>query len=119
MQDNLYQEALAHFNEPVLIGFNLARVVGYAEDDEDCYLIIRKPRYGQMFNEGYEWCTFVGGYTYLACLKDQNIVTPLHPQFEGEIWTDYSRLDSLLELNGAPKEEKFLVVEKTVKRIAV
>lgn len=116
---NLYEEAKSHFNEPVLISDRLARVVGYAEDDEDCYLIIQHLRNGTPTIDGngpVSWCTFVGGYTWLACLKEQGVTIPLHPSFPGEIWTDYSRLDTLLELNGAPKEVKFLVVIKTVTR---
>ena len=108
-----------HFNEPVLISFEVCRVIGYAEDDEDCYLIIRHPRNGPSIdgNGPVSWCTFVGGYTYLTCLKEQNITVPKYPKYPGEIWTDYSRLDSFLEMNGVPKEEKFLIVLKNVERI--
>jgi hypothetical protein len=35
----LIEEARMHFNEPILIGFELCRCVGYAEDDDDCYLV--------------------------------------------------------------------------------
>jgi hypothetical protein len=103
MQQNLHDEAKLHFNEPILMGFDLGRCIGYGETDEDCYLIIKDPR------RGVYWHTFVGGYTYLDCLKQQGITIPLHPSYPGEIWTDFSRLDTLLELNGAPKEQEFLV----------
>ncbi len=102
---NLLEEAKEHFNEPVLIGFELCRIIGYAETDEDCYLITNSR------SRGITWNTFVGGYTYLNCLK---VTVPNNPAFEGEIWTDYSRLDSLLELNGVPKQDKFMVVTKVV-----
>ena len=103
---NLYEEARKHFNEPILICFELCRCIGYAEDEEDCYLIVHSP------SRGIYWNTFVGGYTYLACLKEQGITNPKYPKFPGEIWTDYSRLDSLLELNGVPKAKRFLLIEK-------
>ena len=99
MQENLYQEAKQHFNEPILIGFDLCRCIGYGEDDEDCYLIVQHPHQGKI------WCTFVGGYVYLDCLKQQGCITST----QGEQWSDYTRLDTLLELNGAPKQEEFLV----------
>jgi hypothetical protein len=103
---NLLEEARSHFNEPVLIGFDLCRVIGYGEDGEDCYLIVRHP------HRGIEWCTFVGGYVYLNCLREQGVVVPRKPLAPGEIWSDYTRLDNLLELNGAPKEAEFLVKER-------
>jgi hypothetical protein len=98
MQKHLFQEAKQHFNEPILIGFDLCRCVGYAEDDDDCYLIIRDPR------EGLVWHTFVGGYVYLDSLKGKD---PAESP-TGEKWDDFTRLDSLLALNGAPPEEKFI-----------
>src|SRR5690242_1283006 len=97
------EEAKLHFNEPVLIGFNVCRIIGYAEDESDCYLIVQHSRDGTPTHDGngrISWCTFVGGYTYLTCLKTERQIVPKHPAFEGEVWSDYSRLDSLLELNG-------------------
>ena len=101
MQNNLLEEAKKHFNEPILIGFDLGRCVGYAEDNEDCYLIIRYPR---PHHEILSWHTFVGGYTYLDILKGQECCK----SSTGEDWNDFTRLDSLLELNGAPKEKEFI-----------
>jgi hypothetical protein len=100
MQENLFQEAQRHFNQPILIGFDLCRCIGYGEDDEDCYLIVRDPH-----QEKLRWCTFVGGYTYLNILKGQD---QCKSSTTGEEWNDYTRLDSLLELNGAPKEKEFI-----------
>jgi len=113
MQDNLLEEAKKHFNEPILIGFDLCRCIGYAEDDDDCYLIVKRPNGPRA---GVSWCTFVGGYTYLDCLKQQGVTQSLHTN---EIWTDYSRLDNTLELNGCEKEEKFIVIQKTTTFIEV
>lgn len=95
----LREEALAHFNEPILVMFDLCRCVGYAEDDKDCYLVVRHPR------EGLIWHTFVGGYTYLDCLKGRN---HQKSRLTSEEWDDFTQLDSLLALNGAPREPKFI-----------
>lgn len=102
---NLLSEAKSHFNEPVLIGFEVCRVIGYGEDEKDCYLIVKS-------RMGIYWVSFVGGYTFLTCLKEQGITVPTRPSYPGEIWTDYSRLDSLLELNGVPQESEFLLQVK-------
>lgn len=99
MMQNLFDEAMKHFNEPILICFDLGRCVGYYEDDEDCYLLVKFPRKEKLVK-----CTFVGGYTYLTCLKGQCHVTLI----TGEECDDFYRLDKLLELNGAPREKHFL-----------
>lgn len=103
MQEELLEEARKHFNEPILIGFDLCRCIGYAEDDEDCYLIVNVPR------RGLVWHTFVGGYTYLSILKGQEQVTSK----TGEEWNDFTRLDSLLELNGIPKVKEMIILNET------
>lgn len=90
----ILEEFRSHFNEPVLLGFELARVVGYGEDYEDCYLICDYPGGKRV------WCTAVGGYVFLGCLKGQGVV--------GES-DDFLRLDQMLELNGAPKVASFIV----------
>ena len=105
MQKETYDIARAHFNEPVLIGFGLCRVVGYAEDHEDCYLLVRDPRLG------VRRCSMVGGYVFLDLLKQECVVKPLNPSFDGEEWSGFSRLDTLLELNGAPRQSEFILEE--------
>jgi hypothetical protein len=94
-----YNECFAHLNEPVLLGFDVCRVIGYGEDDMDCYLIAMR-RNGQVV-----WHTAVGGYTFLSCLEGQNGVQA----HSGEHWDDLTRLDSLLAMNGAPRQTAFLV----------
>jgi hypothetical protein len=97
----LRDEVEAHFNEPMLCGTELVRCVGYGEDAIDCYIITRRPNpHGDVM-----WITLVGGYTYLNRLKGQGYVKGN----TGEDWDDLFRLDSTLTLNGAPKEEKFIV----------
>lgn len=102
--NHLIQEAKQHFNEPILIMLDLCRCVGYAEDDADCYLLVRWPSMGLTEGGTITRHTFVGGYTYLDRLKGQNSVTSR----DGEEWDDFTRLDTLLEINGAPKEKEFI-----------
>lgn len=89
-----------HFNEPVLLGFDVGRLVGYAEDDDDCYLIVNHPN---PTKTTYHTC--VGGYIFLDCLKDKGLVISK----SGERWDDYYRLDNMLRLNGAPKVPEFII----------
>lgn len=96
------QTCLDHFNEPILIDFQIARLIGCAEDDDDCYLIINVP------GKGIQRHTASGGYIFLNVLRGQNRVVPNYPSFEGEIWDDLYRLDSLLTIRGVPPEEHFL-----------
>ncbi|MBY3433711.1 hypothetical protein HFN89_06060 [Rhizobium laguerreae] len=97
---DLEQMCRDHFNEPVLLGFDVGRLVGYAEDGHDCYLIINYPNPAKTI---YHTC--VGGYHWLDRLRGQHLVISR----DGERWDDYYRVDSTLELNGAPKVESFIV----------
>ena len=101
MQENLYNEVLRHHNEPVLICFELGRIVGYAEDLDDCYMIVKFPR-----KDKPVWLSMCGGYTYLLALKGQNSIV-----IDGVEWDDFIRLDNLLTLNGVPKEEFTFTIE--------
>jgi len=96
---DLYEEALRRFNEPVILHLSVCRLIGYAETAVDCYWIVSEPH-----KEIY-WSSCVGGLIPLMALRDQGVV---HAR-DGEIWTDYSRIDSWLELNGAPKVEAFVL----------
>jgi hypothetical protein len=98
LNSDFLEEVKQHFNEPILIGFDLCRCVGYGEDDTDCYLIVRHP------NRGLFWHTMVGGYVYLGLLKGQNLCTLKN----GEECDDFTRLDSLLAWNGVPPEMQFI-----------
>jgi hypothetical protein len=89
-----------HFNEPVLLHFEVGRLVGYAEDEADCYLIINYPN---PVRTVYHTC--VGGYHWLDRLRGQHLVISR----DGERWDDYYRIDKALELNGAPKVETFII----------
>lgn len=83
---------LLHFNEPVICGLEIARLIGYGETAQDCYLICHYPH-------RIVWHTAVGGYTFLDRLKDQDK--------NGE-WDDFTRLDAALHHSGVPREEHFL-----------
>lgn len=94
-----------HFNEPILVHLEVARVIGYSEDEDDMYIILKYPR-SLRYPEGkIIHHTAVGGYHELTKLKGQNYVKANN----GEDWDDFFRLDSLLELNGAPEEKEFIV----------
>jgi hypothetical protein len=93
----------SHFNEPLIVGFEIARLIGYGEDDSDCYLICQHPKYP---DGETKWWTAVGGYTFLDRLKGQGYVRST----SGEDWDDFWRLDNFLSLNGAPKADEFKVV---------
>lgn len=95
------KEIYPHFNEPILIGFDLMRCVGYGETSVDSYIICKRPNP----HNDLIWVSMVGGYTFLDRLKGQNYVKST----QGEDWDDLFRLDNILELNGAPKEKNFIV----------
>lgn len=104
-----HDEVRSHFNEPVLVSFHLARIIGYAETGADSYLIVAQPENanGRWRSHVY-WHTMVGGYVYLDRLKGQNYVKSQ----EGEDWDDLFRLDKLLHYNGCPKMEEFQIILK-------
>lgn len=92
-----------HFNEPFLVAFDLVRLIGYGEDQDDAYIIYIK-RGGDISR-----MTCVGGYTFLDCLENQGQII----SSEGESWNDLYRLDIMLELNGACKVKEF-ILEKNI-----
>lgn len=110
MHTGLYNMCLSHFNEPVLVD-KIGRCIGYAEDEQDCYIIIAYPGdWDKEFNKRESkivWHTCVGGYIWLHRLKGQNLVYPNYPSYVGEIWDDFERLDMQLSLNGCPKQKEF------------
>lgn len=97
---DLYQECLDHFNEPVLAGLSVARLIGYAETAVDCYYILQEPR------RKVYWHTAVGGVIFLSRLSGNNACK----LSSGERIDDLIRLSSWLELAGVPKEAGFRLV---------
>ena len=88
-----------HFNEPIISNSEIVRLIGYGETAVDCYLICSS------MSRGVYWNTAVGGYMFLARLRGQGYVRST----EGEDWDDLTRLDNMLELNGAPKIKDFII----------
>lgn len=99
-RDELKRECEQHFNEIMISFGEIARCVGFGEDDRDCYILCRK-RDGKI-----HWNTMVGGYQFLDALRGSVIVKPTHPKFEGEVWSDYSRLET--HCQDIPIEPEFL-----------
>ena len=94
---DIYQECLDHFNEPVIVGLSVARLIGYAEGALGCYYIVHEPR-----REPY-WQTVAGGVILLGPLTGNNG----HRSSSGERIDDLVRLGRWLELSGVPKEAGF------------
>jgi hypothetical protein len=107
---DIYEMCLSHFNEPIIVCFDVVRLIGYGEDDSDCYLICQHPEYP---DGKTVWHTAVGGYVFLDRLKGQDHVRSTH----GEEWDDFTRLDNFLSLNGAPRAKEFKVVIEQEKRV--
>jgi hypothetical protein len=87
-----------HFNDVVLDGWQAVRLIGYGETAVDCYYVYLCPR------RGVYWSSAVGGPATLDGLRDQGYVF----SHSGEHWDNYTRLDSLLALNGAAKVNEFI-----------
>lgn len=93
----LFHEALAYFNQPVLNWTEVTRLIGYGEDESDCYYIFKG------MNGNIRWSSCVGGFIALDRLIGQG-----HVETEdGDIWDDFVRLDNVLKLNGSPREKEF------------
>jgi hypothetical protein len=98
----LHNLAVAHFNEPIISFEEVVRLIGYAEDERDCYFITQR-MHGEI-----RWNTCVGGYVFLDRLAGQGRVVPSASDAAG-VWDDLWRLDNTLHLNGAPRQGKFLL----------
>lgn len=87
-----------YFNKVVLDGWNAVRLIGYGETAVDCYYVYSCP------HRGVYWSSAVGGPATLDALHGQGYVFSNND----EHWDNYTRLDSLLSLNGAPQVEQFV-----------
>lgn len=98
-----YNDAEIHFNEPILVAGEVARLVGFAVDDNDNYLIVKKRR--RDFEGAWleTWVSYAGGYTFLTALKAQAAE-------EGA--NDLERLDADLEKDGCMREASFKYVDE-------
>lgn len=97
--NHILEEFRRHFNEPVIIGLEVMRVIGYSEDNMDCYLMAQDVT-GRIIHH-----TAVGGYVFLDCLKSQGYVKA----YNSEDWDDLFRLDSWLTCGNAPKQDEFRI----------
>lgn len=98
---DLLAEARSHFNEPVIHLLSVARCIGYGEDADDCYFILRRPDP----HADELWASCCGGTTFLNSLDKQNYVISI----DYREWDDLIRLDNTLALNGAPKANELVV----------
>ena len=99
MENEIKEMCQIHFNEPIICNDKVVRLIGYGETAVDCYLICSS------MDQGIFWQTAVGGYMFLDKLKGQGYIRSI----SGDDWNDFTRLDSLLSLNGAPRVKDFLV----------
>lgn len=98
--------AIRH-NEPIIDhNMTVSRLIGYAEDDRDGYLILTNKE------RGVFWLTAVGGYCFLDGLKGQNRMEDA----SGVASDDFSRLDQDLHNSGVLRTDSFLVDITCVKR---
>lgn len=101
---DIHAFCLEHFNEPVISGgMEVCRLVGYAETAVDCYYVLHSMRRGIM------WDSAVGPCMTLRALKEQDKVIARDGVHDGEEWSNFTRLDSWLALNGAPRAETFVL----------
>lgn len=104
MEDTIREMCERHFNEPIICESEVVRLIGYGQTARDCYLICSRMRSQGGYSAVF-WHTAVGGYMFLDLLKDQGRVTST----EGKKWNDFTRIDSLLALNGAPRVDDFIL----------
>lgn len=91
--DDLYDEGKQFHNHIcILYDMTLVRFIGVAEDDDDCYYIVREIGKPKEY-----WASAVG---FIISLKGK------YPE------PRYNNMDNLFELNGAEKTEEFLKISK-------
>lgn len=91
------KEVEKHFNEIIIdFGIRIGRLVGFAETEEDYYYIISHKN-GERNSHTKE------GHSYLSAVSDLVYLKDTLSDF------DYERLDRLMEINGAPKENEVIL----------
>lgn len=96
---NIESFCRCHFNEPVITCMGqVGRLIGFGSDECDYYYIIKEQ------DGTITWHSAVGHCMTLNALRDQGVVY----SNTGERWDNYVRLNSMLELNGCPKEDIFI-----------
>ncbi len=92
--ENLIKEVSNHFNEVVIDSFDVCRLVGVLETEEDYYYILSKTYKHKGNNKNFTYLSAVGRPVYL-----KNIIPDSH----------YSNFCEMLSLNGAPKQENVIL----------
>ena len=93
----LIKEVEKHFNEIIIdFGLRVGRLVGFAETEEDYYYIISHKN-GERSSHTKE------GYSYLSAVSHLVYLKETISDF------DYERLNRLMEINGAPKENEVIL----------
>ncbi len=96
-----YDDAIAHFNEPVIDIFDVVRLIGWGQDDDDCYFIFAA-RNGRIYRS-----SAVGGFIPLDRLRNQQTPDGIRHALESPARDDFEQLDKWLALNGAPRSGTF------------
>lgn len=92
--ENLIKEVSEHFNEVVIDSFDVCRLVGIHETEEDYYYILSKTYRHKGSNKNFNYLSAVGRPIYL-----KNVLSE----------SNYSCLCAMLSLNGAPKQENVIL----------
>lgn len=100
-----YARAMEHFNEPVIDMFKVVRLVGWGQDEYDCFYIYRAP-FGKQYAS-----SAVGAFIPLRQLKSQDTPDGIRHAMADPARDDFDQLDKWLEINGAPKAEAFILEE--------
>lgn len=87
-----WKEAKLHFNEVVLMGLEICRLVGYCEGDDDVYYLLKLPN--NSTHHRYKAFSGVGCPMWLNRNLNQK---------------DYDYLNEQLIWNGCPEENEFIL----------
>lgn len=99
-----YDFVKEHFNEPVIDMFNVVRLVGYEETEEDSYWIYKVPN-GNCHEAG-------GRRTYASsCVGSPILLKSLNVRTNGRaFFSPYEMLDTWLSLNGCEQEPQIILL---------
>ena len=107
--DPSYAEARVHFNEPVVDMFSVVRLIGWGQDEDDCYYIYLRHGAGQVYRS-----SAVGGFIALTPLKQAQSPDGLRHALEDPACDDFDQLDKWLALNGAPRADVFRLEDRSI-----
>lgn len=100
-----FELAMKHFNQPVIVMFEVVRLIGWGQDEDDAYFIFR-------YRGGHiERSSVVGGFIPLTALQTQDTPDGIRHAMEDPARNDFHQLDKWLHFNGAPKADAFIIEE--------